>query len=167
MADLVQRQGSLYSSEDRRMAAIQFVLLGSVRCVADATGIPVRTLYDWTRTDWWETLVAQVRMEMEGELDATLSRMIQLALAATMDRLENGDYVITSKGETMRKPISARDAMAIVGMAIDKQQMLREALAAQRRRPLPDLADRLRVLGATRTCPITAPEHETVSRAHP
>jgi hypothetical protein len=51
------------------MAAIQYVLLGSVRRVAEATGIPIRTLYDWQKTDWWETLVAQVRTEMEGELD--------------------------------------------------------------------------------------------------
>jgi len=159
----VQRQGSPYTANDRRTAAAQYVLLGSVRRVAAATGIPVRTIYDWTRTDWWEMLVAQVRTELQGELDATLSRMIQLALAATMDRLENGDYVVTSKGETLRKPVSARDAMAILGMAIDKQQILRDALSAQQRRPLPSLADRLRELGATRACPITAPKRETAA----
>ncbi|WP_214293398.1 hypothetical protein, partial [Escherichia coli] len=74
MSDAIHRQGSVHSSDDRRIAAIQFVLLGSMRRTAEATGIPVRTLYDWQKTDWWETLVAQVRTEMEGEIDATLSK---------------------------------------------------------------------------------------------
>ncbi|MXJ60016.1 hypothetical protein GRW16_22770, partial [Escherichia coli] len=114
---------------------------------AEATGIPVRTLYDWQKTDWWETLVAQVRTEMEGEIDATLSKMIQLALAATMDRLENGDYVVTAKGEIVRKPVSARDVMAILAMAIDKRQVLRDAMATVPQQRLGNLADRLRELG--------------------
>ncbi|MCY0853225.1 helix-turn-helix domain-containing protein [Cupriavidus sp. D39] len=68
MLDIIERQGSFYTSEDRRRVAIQYALLGSVRRVAQATGIPVRTIYDWQKTDWWETLVAQVRMEMQGSL---------------------------------------------------------------------------------------------------
>lgn len=148
MSDTIQRQGSLYSSEDRRMAAIQYVLLGSMRRTAEATAIPVRTLYDWQKTDWWETLVAQVRKEMEGELDATLSKIIQLALAATMDRLENGDYIVTPKGETRRKPISARDAMTILGVAMTQQMALRQGAAASQRKPLSDIAKRLRRIGS-------------------
>lgn len=147
MSDAIHRQGSVRSSDDRRIAAIQFVLLGSMRRTAEATGIPVRTLYDWQKTDWWETLVAQVRTEMEGEIDATLSKMIQLALAATMDRLENGDYVVTAKGEIVRKPVSARDVMAILAMAIDKRQVLRDAMATVPQQRLGNLADRLRELG--------------------
>ena len=150
MSDAIHRQGSLHSSDDRRLAAIQYVLLGSMRRAAEATDIPVRTLYDWQKTDWWETLVAQVRTEMEGELDATLSKMIQLALAATMDRLENGDHVVTTKGETVRKPISARDAMAILALAIDKRQVLRDAMATAPQQRLGNLADRLRELGEHR-----------------
>ena len=147
MSDAIHRQGSVHSSDDRRIAAIQVVLLGSMRRTAEATGIPVRTLYDWQKTDWWETLVAQVRTEMEGEIDATLSKMIQLALAATMDRLENGDYVVTAKGEIVRKPVSARDVMAILAMAIDKRQVLRDAMATVPQQRLGNLADRLRELG--------------------
>lgn len=147
MSDAIHRQGGVHSSDDRRIAAIQFVLLGSMRRTAEATGIPVRTLYDWQKTDWWETLVAQVRTEMEGEIDATLSKMIQLALAATMDRLENGDYVVTAKGEIVRKPVSARDVMAILAMAIDKRQVLRDAMATVPQQRLGNLADRLRELG--------------------
>ncbi|WP_240804930.1 hypothetical protein [Cupriavidus oxalaticus] len=133
------------------MAAAQFVLLSSVRRVAAATGIPVRTIYDWTKTDWWETLVAQVRMEMEGELEATLSRLIYLSFAAILDRLENGDCAMTSDGRIARKPVSARDAMTILAMVIDKRKVLRDALAAQQRMPVRDLAERLRDLGRSRT----------------
>lgn len=149
-AVVIQRQGSLYTADDRLTAAAQYVLLGSVRRVAAATGIPVRTIYDWTKTDWWETLVAQVRTEMEGELDATLSRIIQLSFASILDRLENGDCAVTSDGRMVRKPVSARDAMTILGMAIDKRKVLRDALAAQQRMPVRDLAERLRDLGRNR-----------------
>ena len=147
MIEDVQRQGSGYSSDDRRMAVIRYVLRGSVRRTAEATGIPVRTLYDWQKTDWWETLVAQVRTEMEGELDANLSKMIHLALDAIIDRLANGDYVVTTKGATVRKPISARDAMAILAMAIEKRQVLRDAMATVPQQRLGNLVDRLRELG--------------------
>ncbi|MCY0853226.1 hypothetical protein [Cupriavidus sp. D39] len=76
--------------------------------------------------------------------------MIHLALAATMDRLENGDCVVTSRGEMVRKPVSARDAMAILGMALDKQKVLQDALTAQQRMPVRDLAERLRDLGISK-----------------
>lgn len=153
MLSAVHRKGSLHSDAERVAAVTSWLVLGSVRRVSEATGIPVRTLQEWQHTEWWAPLIAQVRAERGAELDASLSRIIDLAMAAVADRLQHGDAVVTKDGSIIRKPISGRDAAVILGIAADKRQLLRVAEVIEHApdNNLPRLAGRLvALLGGVR-----------------
>ena len=126
--------GSHYSEEQRREAVAQYVVLGNWRKVAEATGIPQRTLGDWSKQPWFHTLIAEVRAEKGAELDGQLTRIIHTATDQLMDRLENGDPVLVSC-ELRRKPVSARDLAMVAAIVYDKRALLREDPTAIVRAP--------------------------------
>jgi hypothetical protein len=117
--------GSYYTDEQRREAVAQYVVLGNWRKVAEATGIPQRTLGDWSKQPWFHTLFAEVRAEKGAELDGQLTRIIHKATDQLIDRLENGDPVLIS-GEIRRKPVSARDLAMVAAIVYDKRALLRD-----------------------------------------
>ncbi len=61
MSDLVG-PGSKYTDEDRRRAALEYALTGSLTKVAKRTDIPRKTVSDWkNKSDWWVEVSAKVR----------------------------------------------------------------------------------------------------------
>jgi len=52
MSDMVDR-GSKYTDEQRRYAAAQYAVTGTLRSIEKETGIPNQTLSDWKGSDWW------------------------------------------------------------------------------------------------------------------
>jgi hypothetical protein len=116
--------GSYYSDEQRREAVAHYVLLGNWRKVAEATGIPQRTLHDWSTQPWYGTLLAEVRAEKGTELEAAYTRILDKATAQLLDRVEHGDYVITN-GTLVRRPVSARDLALVAGIIYDKRALAR------------------------------------------
>lgn len=117
--------GSLYTDDKRREAVAQYVVLGNWRKVAEATGIPQRTLGDWSKQPWFYTLIAEVRAEKGAELDGQLTRIIHKATDQLMDRLENGDPVLIA-GQIRRKPVSARDLAMVAAIVYDKRALRRD-----------------------------------------
>jgi transposase-like protein len=126
--------GSYYTDEQRREAVAEYVVLGNWRKVAEATGIPQRTLGDWAKQPWFHTLLAEVRAEKGAELDGQLTRIIHKATDQLMDRLENGDPVLIA-GEVKRKPVSARDLAMVAAIVYDKRALLRDDPTAIVRKP--------------------------------
>lgn len=151
MLSLVHHQGSLYTDEDRRAAVAHWLLAGSVAAVSRATGIPERTIRHWMQTAWWDALMAEVGREKGAEIDAQLSRIITSALDAVEDRLENGEALPDGR----RVPLRTADLVGILRLALDRRMRL-QALGTSTpapRMPLYDLAEALRVLGATHSEP--------------
>jgi len=116
---------SNYSPEQIAQAALAYVIEGACTRVAELTGIPCRTISDWTHEEWWPALIDQARSLKQDEIDAGLQRIQDKAIAAQVDRLENGDYIMGKDGQLMRKPVSARDAAIVTAVAFDKQRILR------------------------------------------
>ena len=48
-----KEQGSKYSDEDRRAAALSYAIHGNVQKVSRSLDIPATTLYDWRKSEWW------------------------------------------------------------------------------------------------------------------
>ncbi len=61
-----------------------FAIKGSVRQTARDSGVPYQTVRQWTKTDWWEEMLGQVRQEKDQEWDSKLSALIDKLL----DRLQ-------------------------------------------------------------------------------
>lgn len=116
--------GSSYTHEQRLEAATYYAMSGSMAEVSRRTGISESTLSGWRHSDWWPQLVEEVRSQKNVEIDAGFTRVIEKAISAVEDRLDNGDVVIV-KGEELRVPVKARDAAIVAGIAFDKREQLR------------------------------------------
>lgn len=113
---------SPYSDEQRREAVIHYLASGKYSITAKRTGIPITTICYWRNSDWWDDVAASVRAGLEDESRAKLQAITHKALDSAIDRLDNGETYV-SKGEQIRVPVKARDAMLIAAMAYDKLRL--------------------------------------------
>ena len=105
--------GSKYTNEQRINAAYLFLLLGNLNKVSNETNIPQKTLWDWSKTEWWQHLTTKLRIEKQDEIDSTLTRVTDRAMQAIENKLENeDDYSIV-------------EAAKVYGIMFDKQRLLR------------------------------------------
>jgi hypothetical protein len=73
----------------------------------------------------WVDILDQAKRERQAELDAKFTKIIHKATDEIMDRLDNGDEVLTKNGEIRRKRIAGREAAWIVGVITDKRAVIR------------------------------------------
>lgn len=119
MSEIATSQGSRYTDEDRRQAVITYSVQGNDQKVSDITGIPRQTVNAWRKQDWWESVLSEVRQEINDQIQASWSRAAQKATEALEDRIENGDVKIV-QGEERRVPMSGRDLTVAAGVSTEK-----------------------------------------------
>ena len=124
MTEMV-RQGSKYTDEDRQRVALEFLITGNMKRVAENTGIPRTTIVGWKKTEWWDELVVNLRHEKGEELDANLTKLIDSAFDQAQDRVDNGDYRVNKDGELIRVPMGGRDLVIAGATVYDKQRLHR------------------------------------------
>jgi hypothetical protein len=118
--------GSKYTNEQRIKAVANYMILGTLSKASEACGIPLTTLYDWKKTEWWEPLAVEARNEKEDEHHAAFSRIIDKATKGAEDALEHGEtkLVKTKDGyEERMVPVGAKDALIMAGIAYDKKRL--------------------------------------------
>ena len=103
--------GSRYTDEKRREAAATYLVLGNLRATARQCRVNERTLSDWVKSEWWDSLLQTLHYEKGVELAAKLSEVIDKALLNLADRLDNGDAKIRPDGTTQRVPVSAKELL--------------------------------------------------------
>ncbi len=124
-----KQPGSKYTDEDRRRAVIEYCVHGVMSKVVKITGIPDTTLAHWkNKSDWWDTLVAEVRNEINEKILAQNMEIAKKAGERVLDSLENGDEKLIwdkAKSEhviTRVKP-TGKDASVMGGIAQDKARV--------------------------------------------
>ena len=119
-ADSLTGPGSKYTDEERRGAALEYGVYGNMAKVARTTGIPETTLFHWkNHSDWWDTLVVEVRGEKADEQRQGYSLIVDKAHREVIDRLEKGDFA-HYQGKKFRIPVKAKEAAIISGIATEK-----------------------------------------------
>lgn len=101
-----------------------YLVLGTMKGVADELGVGVTTVRNWAQKDWWPVLLEELRYLKNIELDGQYTNILSKALKAVVERLEKGDEVVVGK-EIKRKKVSARDAALISAIMFDKRQLMR------------------------------------------
>lgn len=114
--------GSKYTDEDRRNAAFQYAMYGSLARVEKETGIPDSTLCQWKQSEWWDEVFQQAQTLIEDRFRADCNKIVEKATETTLDRMENGDTVVTKEG-LKRIPMKGRDAAVIGAMYYDKLRL--------------------------------------------
>lgn len=125
--DLPQnRKRGWYSDALKMKVACTYALTGNSRRTSEMTKVPEGTIRAWKSTEWWHEIMSRIREEQNEELDAKLTKLVDKALDAVNDRLENGDYVYNAKtGSLSRKPVSMKDLAIVTAITVDKRQLLR------------------------------------------
>ena len=126
MSQLVENtSGSKYSDQDRRQAAMEYAIHGTLSKTSEHTGIPERTLYDWKESEWWLDAVNDLREQNKDLIDAQLEQLAIKGFQAMAERIEHGDEYITKDGEKGRRKVSLRDLATASGIAYDKMRLHR------------------------------------------
>ena len=90
MSKLVTR-GSKYTDDQRISAAVIYAAKGTYSAVIREKNIPKSTLSNWSKTDWWDEVVAEVRTEKSGEHRANYVEIIDKAQKQTLKALPNAN----------------------------------------------------------------------------
>jgi hypothetical protein len=118
--------GSPYTNEQRIDAVVNYMILGTLSKTSEACGIPLTTLYDWKKTEWWEPLAVEARNEKEDEHHAAFSRIIDKATKRVEDALEHGETKMLKTKDGYEKhlvPVGAKDALMIAAISYDKKRL--------------------------------------------
>jgi hypothetical protein len=118
---------SVISWSEKTKAVQLYMLNGNMRLVSELVGIPYQTLMDWKRTEWWPSLVEELRNAKRAKTGTKLSSIIDTSLEIIQDRLENGDYILNNKtGQIERKPVTLRDTAALTNSLLTRQMQMEE-----------------------------------------
>jgi hypothetical protein len=103
-----------YNDKQKLEAVTTYLMLGSIPLTAATLKIAERTLWYWKRSEWWSTLVNEIKKEDRLVISAKLRKILDRSWSLVEDRMENGDWVLNQKtGELMRKPVGLRDASQV------------------------------------------------------
>jgi len=110
-------QGSRYTDEQRRQAAIQYAIEGSLAKIEQDLGIPDSTMCDWLKQDWCIELIGELRTANQ---DRHISQYHELTRKALSTANRGIDELAGDK-------LSAADIKALVvtgATATDKARLL-------------------------------------------
>ena len=124
--DLEVGRNNKYTIDQRVQAVCYYAVLGNSLKVERLLGIPASTIRHWRGMDWWPIVISEVRKAKDQELDAMLTDVMHKATEQLLDRVENGDEVVTKDGDIVRKKLGAKD-LAVAGLAVpyDKRALMR------------------------------------------
>ena len=113
----IDNRGSKYTDAQRRQAVLNYAVLGNIQRVADVTGIPYGTIFEWYQNaDWWELLLKDVQEEKQAELDALCTDTIHKAV-------EEASHRVTDEEE--RKSIKFMDLIKGATFLFNQRQLIR------------------------------------------
>lgn len=122
----VKSRSNLSWSDKQKIEAVQsWLLLGNLALTSRVLNIPEITLRVWKASEWWKTVVEDIRLQENMQMSSRLQKIVDASLGAVEDRLVNGDLVFDQKtGQTVRKPVNMRDAHKVAVDLMDKKSLL-------------------------------------------
>lgn len=121
----IKKKEGWYPDEKRIEVATLYACLGDPEVCGELAKIPGSTVRNWSKTSWFRALLEEIRSENNEKLDAKFTQIVDKAQELILDRLENGDFVITKTGEMRRKPVGAKDLSIVGAVTFDKRQIAR------------------------------------------
>src|ERR1700676_1067661 len=115
--------------EKKKLDVLQsYILMGNLRLAAATNGVPEITARQWKASQWWKDNEDELRRGSKLQLSAKLTDLVNKAMLALADRIENGDFMFNRiSGEWVRKPISAEHANKITAQLIDRTLAVEKA----------------------------------------
>lgn len=141
--------GERWPLEKKIEVVTQYMLLGSLKVVSAVTGVPYDVVRKWKGQPFWRDLEAEIRSTEHIQMDSKLSKIVEKSLDATLDRVENGDFIYDQKsGEVRRKPAALRDIHRVAVDILAKRELLRGNATERKETTQITVAEQLKVLAA-------------------
>lgn len=150
--------------EKKRIEALTtFLATGSQAHTSAITGIPEQTIRTWRQQEWWTDRIKEIREGENIQLDAKLTKVMDKALDAVVDRIEHGEYMYDPRtGEIRRVPAKLRDVQKVAGDMIDKKTLLAKMQKGKEEGKTTITADHLVMLAREFSKFATGKEHRDV-----
>ena len=147
----------------RMKALTTFLATGSQAHTSAICGIPEETIRSWRNQEWWKDRIKEIREGENIQLDAKLTKVMDRALDAVVDRIENGEYMYDPRtGEIRRVPAKLRDVQKVAGDMIDKKTLLAKVQKGKEEQKQAITADHLVMLAREFSKFATGKEHKDV-----
>ena len=115
-----------YTEEEKLIAVTAYVMTGSVAGVVRLTGLKHQIISDWkNNSSWWPDIYVQIKKQKQEEVDGTLTTIIHAASGELLDRIVNGDEVVTKDGDVIKRKMSGKELGWVLGVTYDKRALLR------------------------------------------
>lgn len=121
------RKNTSWPLEKKIEVVTNYLVLGNMKLVAAACGVDYGLIRQWKIQPWWKDLENEIRATQNIALDNKLSKIVERSMEVTMDRLDNGEFILNNKtGELVRKPVAMKDAAKVATDFMTRQQVLRK-----------------------------------------
>jgi hypothetical protein len=117
-------KGKHWTDRDKLKVIAAFYVLGNASKVEEETGVSAGTINYWKTLPWWFEEMEKLRKSEDQVMISGYARLMHKTIEKLEERIDNGEIVITKRGEVVNKPVSARDLSIISGMAADKRGKL-------------------------------------------
>ena len=113
--------------ESKRIEAITtYLSTGNLTETGRMTGVPLKTLEQWKKSDWWKEMEKRIRSDEDQQMDAKLTKIIDKTLEKLVDSIENGEHIYDQRtGQVKRMPAKMRDLNNAFNTILDKRQLIR------------------------------------------
>lgn len=113
--------------ESKRIEAITtYLSTGNLTETGRMTGVPLKTLEQWKKSDWWKEMEKRIRSDEDQQMDAKLTKIIDRTLEKLVDSIENGEHIYDQRtGQVKRMPAKMRDLNNAFNTILDKRQLIR------------------------------------------
>ncbi len=112
---------TLYDDAVKINAACLYAASGNYSKVARDTNINRNTIMAWARdSSVCVEALSKAQQEISDEILAGNLKLVVKTNEEVMDRVENGDHVLTKGGEVVRVPMKGRDLAVVGGIKEDK-----------------------------------------------
>ena len=118
----MHKPGYKFSVEKRIEVISTWLALGNLRQTSVLCGVSYDLCCKWRVQPWWQQMQAEIEAARKHKVDNKLNKIVDKALGAIEDRLDNGDYVYNQKsGEVSRKPVSIKEARGVANDLMQRQ----------------------------------------------
>lgn len=125
----------------------QWLVLGNLKQTAAISGVGYEVVREWKTQPWWGEFEAEIRQSQNIQTDTKLSKIVEKSLEATLDRVENGDFIYDQKsGQIRRKPAALKDVHRVAVDMIDRRERLREGADNRNEGPKVSVEEHLKML---------------------
>jgi len=115
---------TLYDDTVKINAAYLYAASGNYSQVARDTNISRPTLMGWAKdSEVWLEALDKARQEISDEILAYNLEIVIKTNEQIIDRIDNGDTVLTKDGKQVRVPMKGRDLAVVSGIKEDKARV--------------------------------------------